>query len=351
MFEKMAQSLAATGQFEVHIIGYPAQKEHSYPDIYFHPSRQFRRLSLYRLLIPFLTLAKTWKLTPSAVIVTTHELLVFATLLKLTRPCKIIYDVQENYLRNILFLSTFPLVVRPFLALYVRMKEIITAPFISLFILSDIGYRNELTFMKKKCIVIENKVKRSAVRKAQSLQPNAPNIRLLFSGTLAKSTGVFIAIELAKSLHELDPRFILEIIGYCPQPDVLHRIKMAIEGYDFIRLTGGDHLVPHEKIMETIGKSHFGIISYPPNPSTENTLPTKLFEYIGSQLPILIVNYSYWLDQCEPYPAAVTFDPHAFDAGSLLQKMLSTMFYLKPPHSSVYWESEAEKFLTCITLL
>jgi hypothetical protein len=231
------------------------------------------------------------------------------------------------------------------------MKEILTAPFISLFILSDIGYRNELTFMKEKSIVIENKVKKSAVRKAQSLQQNESNIQLLFSGTLAKSTGVFTAIELAKKLHEVDKRIALEIIGYCPKPDVVNRIRKAIEGYEFIRLTGGDQLVPHEKIMETIGKSHFGIISYPPNPSTENTLPTKLFEYVGSQLPILMVNYTYWIDQCTPYPAAIAFDPDAINVHELHQKMVATRFYLEPPQPSVYWEIEAEKFINCIESL
>lgn len=350
MFEKMAQSLAATGQYEIHIIGYPSRETRQHPGVHFHPSRTFNRLSPYRLLIPYFSYAKAVRLNPCLVIITTHELLMFAWLLKLTTRCNIVYDVRENYLRNILFLSTFPLVVRPFLAIYVRIKEIVNTPFISRFILSDIGYQDELTFMRKKSIVIENKVKKSAICKARPLESNELHIRLLFSGTLATSTGIFTAIDLARRLHEIDQRISLEIIGYCPKPDVLHQIKSAIENTAFIRLTGGDQLVPHETIMEAIGRSHFGIISYPPNPSTRNTMPTKLFEYIGSCLPILLIDYAYWVEQCRPYSAAIPFDPKSIEPRQLLEEMLTKSFYEYEPGPGIYWESEADRFVNDIRI-
>lgn len=351
MFEKMALSLAVTGQYEIHIIGYPSRETRQHPAVHFHPSRTFNRLSPYRLFIPFLSFAKAVRLRPSLVIITTHELLMFAWLLKLTKRCKIVYDVRENYLRNILFLSTFPLIVRPFLAIYVRIKEILNTPFISRFILSDSGYQDELTFMKKKSVVIENKVKKSAIRKAHPLGSNALHIRLLFSGTLATSTGVFTAIDLARQLHEIDQRISLEIIGYCPKPDVMLQIKSAIENIGFIHLTGGDQLVPHETIMEAIGRSHFGIICYPPNPSTRNTIPTKLFEYMGSNLPILLINYAYWVEQCRPFSAAIPFDPKSIEPRQLLEEMLTKSFYQNEPGPDIYWESEAGRFVDEVRML
>ncbi len=188
-------------------------------------------------------------------------------------------------------------------------------------------------------------MKKSGIRKAQPLEPDARHIRLLFSGTLATSTGIFTAIDLARRLHEIDQRISLEIIGYCPKPDVLHQIKSAIQNITFIRLTGGDQLVPHETIMEAIGGSHFGIISYPPNPSTRNTMPTKLFEYLGSCLPILLINHAYWVGQCRPYSAAIPFDADSIEPRKLLEEMLTKSFYQHEPGPGIYWESEADRFV------
>lgn len=348
MFEKIGQSLANTGQCNIHILGYPSRNITHHPNICFCPSRSFRRLSLYRLLIPYLFFIKARKVNPHVVIITTHELLLFAWLLKVTCRARIIYDVQENYFRNILYLSTFPLIIRPLLAMYVRLKEMINAPFISHFILSDVGYQNELPFTKNKCIVIENKVKKSLVRKARPLEPTVRHIRLLFSGTLAKSTGVFTAIDLAKKLHELDSRISLKIIGLCLKEDVWQKIKSSIKDSTFIEVVGGDQLVPHEMIMEAIGTSHFGIIAYPPNPSTQNTMPTKLFEYIGSHLPILLISNASWIDRCKSYPAAIPFHPDQYNAVELLNKMINTSFYSSPAREDIFWEGEAQKLMALI---
>jgi len=347
MFEKMGLSLAESGQYDVHIMGYPGKSQHGHNDIHFHASKKFKRLSLYRLVVPFISLSKATKLNPSVVIITTHELLFFAWMLKLLKGTKIIYDVQENYMRNIFFLSTFPIFIRPFLALYVRVKEILHTPFISHFILSDYGYRDELTFMQKKSIVIENKVKRSSIIKSSGT-PEKNSVRLLFSGTLAESTGVFTAVELATQLHAVNSNVSLKIIGYCAQSNVLRQIKTVIEPLDFVQLEGGDQLVPHHRIMEVIGHSHFGIISYPPNPSTRNTMPTKLYEYLGSHLPILLINYRLWVDRCQPYPAAITFDPDRYEPGTILQQMLATQFYITHPEVDVFWENEAEKLFKAL---
>ncbi|HEX5168549.1 MAG TPA: hypothetical protein VFW11_05205 [Cyclobacteriaceae bacterium] len=348
MFEKMAQSLVETGRYEIHILGYPCRQIPNYPGVHFHPSMAFKRLSPYRLLIPFLSFVKAIQLEPSIVIITTHELLFFAWILKFVTGSKTVYDVRENYMRNILFLPTFSIFIRPLLAGYVRIKEVMNVPFISLFVLSDYGYKDEMIFMKKKSIVVENKVKKNSVR-ARRVNPTGRDIKLLFSGTLAESTGVFTAIELARKLHAVDQSIVLEIIGYCSKREVLTRIRKVIGPLPFIRLTGGDQLVPHDHIMQAISRAHFGIISYPPNPSTRNTMPTKLFEYIGSFLPILLINHPYWVNQCRRYNAAIPFDANEINAVDLLQKMRTGRFYNQQPSADIYWENEAVKLTKAIS--
>jgi hypothetical protein len=347
MFEKIGQTLADTGEYDIHIFGYPSAKDHNYPGIRFHPSLPFRRLEFRRLKIPFTIFPKALAINPDAIIVTTHELLFMAVVLKLFRGTSILYDIQENYFRNLRYLPSFPAFARPLLAAWVRFKEILVAPFVNGFILSDTGYLDELTFVKGKAKVIENKVKASSIRPPIQ-NPSGKATRLLFSGTLAESTGIFIALDLAEKLHELDAGVRLTIIGYCALEDTLRRINQAINAKDFIRLTGGDRRVPHDEIMAEVARSDFGIIAYPPNPSTKNTVPTKLYEYLGSQLPIVLITHPAWMERCARYSAAVVFDPTSIKAGALLEQMKNTTFYTTLPGDEVLWESEGRKLIELV---
>lgn len=347
MFEKMGQALADTGLYEVHIIGFPSDKPRAYPHLTLHPLQRFPRLGLQRILAPLRIFRKIREIDPGILIVTTHELLFSAVALKMMNKTSIVYDIRENYFRNILFLPSFPLVLRPFLAVWVRAWEKILSPFVDRMIVSEKGYLKELPFTASETVVIENKVKRHTIAPRVPTHPRN-GMKLIFSGTLAESTGVFTAIQLATTLHESDPDLTLTIIGYCAQRETLQRIKELTDGRDFIRLEGGDRLVPHDEIMSAIASADFGIIAYPPNPSTRNTVPTKLYEYLGSQLPILLINHPPWMELCAPYAAALIFDPRFIKSETLLPQMRTPRFYTSPPGDDVFWEPEGRKLVALV---
>jgi hypothetical protein len=339
MFEKLGITLSEL--YEVHIIGFPARTNVT-KDIYFYPLHVFNRLSLRRLLAPWTILARVCRIRPHIFIITTHELLLPGVLAKWITGCKLIYDVQENYYRNIRYQDGFPLPIRPILAWWVKLKESLLKPFVDHYLLAERAYQAEMSFPPGRFTIIENKLK-----KPPSLPRDHQDksiIRLLFSGTLSESTGVFTAIALADALHHIDPRIRLTIIGYAPLNLTYERIHDITRDKNFVTLIGGDKLVPHHDVMHAIAAANFGIISYPPNPSTENSIPTKLYEYLGSKLPILLINNATWVNRCAPYPAAVVFDAHQLDAKTLLKMMSETVFYRSEP-DDVYWQSEADRLL------
>ena len=347
MFEKMGQTLADTGNHEVHIIGFPSDKSHAYPNLILHPLQRFPRLGIQRVLAPFRIFRMIREINPDLLIVTTHELLIAAVAVRMMDKTPIIYDIRENYFRNILFLPSFPIFFRPILALWVRAWEKILSPFVNHMIVSEKGYLKELPFTGEGTVVIENKVKRDAIAPHTHTHPGT-GMNLIFSGTIAESTGVFTAIQVATTLHESDPEVTLTIIGYCAQRETLQRIMALIADRDFIRLEGGDRLVPHDEIMSAIASADFGIIAYPPNPSTRNTVPTKLYEYLGSQLPILLINHPPWMELCAPYGAALIFDPRFVRSEILLPQMRTTTFYTTPPGDDVFWEGEGRKLVELV---
>lgn len=344
LYEKIGLSLACSKKYDVHIIGF-ASTGAPHPAVTPHPFRPFSRISLGRLLAPWRILFTTLRLKPDVLIIATHELLYLALLLKLTTKCKVIYDVQENYYWNILFTPAFPLLIKPFVAFYVRGKETLCARYIDHFFLAERGYEQELKFPGNRYTVLENKVRiNQAERPSADEVPLKTTIQLIFSGTLAETTGVFVAIDLAVKLHVMDERFRLTIIGFCAQHRVLEKIRLLIRPRPFIQLIARDRPVPHAEIFRHIRKADFGLITYQINPSTMNSIPTKLYEYLGFKLPILLVNHKPWVDFCYPYSAAVVFDPHHFDAGEVYKEMLEKTFYTAEPEA-VYWEAEEPALL------
>jgi len=345
MFDKIGVSLSK--KFEVYCIGAPISakdgtKSHTNPSVLELPS--VNRLSVSRIFAPFKVLAKVIKLRPSLIIICTHELIFISFLARALIGCLVIYDVQENYYRNIRYGNSFPIYLRHLIAVYVRSKERMSTLFTCHYFLAEKGYEHEMTFFGKKRTVLENKVIGPLAITAPKKSKNENLIKLLFTGTLAETTGIFIAIDLAKKLHESDNRVHLEIIGYSSKSETLMLIRSKIQHHPFIQLKGGNSIVPHENILSAIHKADFGIISYPSNPSTINSIPTKLFEYLGHRLPILLIDHPLWVKVCEPYNAAIPFNPETFSATEVLTAIRRGTFYTTLPQD-VFWSSEEKKLL------
>jgi len=324
MFEKMGVSLAQSGQYEVHIIGYPSDSSIGDPNVHFHPLPRFKRLSIARVIARIKALKFIIEVKPELLIVTTHELLEVAILIRILFGTKIIYDIQENYWRNILFTDAFPKIIRPLIALFVRLKEWMASPFFSQFLLAEKCYENELGFIKNKFAVIENKCK---VPPGFQRKPNKEFIELIFTGTIAESTGIFQAITLAKKLHAAESKIRLTIIGYCSRQKVLLQIEDEVSKNPFIRLIGGKNLVSHSVIMSAIATANFGIISYPISRHTENRIPTKLYEYLACQLPILLQNHKPWIETSKPFDAAIEINLEQSHIEPILKQIFIRSFY------------------------
>ncbi len=346
MFEKIGKSLARVPEYEIFIIGYPSQQPPYNAGIKFIPHPNFHRLSLRRLLIPLLTMKNIIKVKPDALIVNTHELLIVAVTFKILFGMRIIYDVQENYWRNIVWTDTFPPIIRHLLALWVRGKETLLAGFFHLFILAEKGFEKEMKFLKNNFIILENK---SSLPEGRTRLKSSGSIRLLFSGTISESTGVFQAIDLARALYQLDNSIELLIIGYCAVPATLKKIHHLIQDKSYITLIGGDQLVPHEDIVAQLYCSDFGIICYPSSPHTENKIPTKLYEYLSARLPIILQDYKPWIERCAPFQAAIPVQfSSPLDATTLLYRMNQSTFYTASP-TDVTWSAEEKKLLDAMS--
>jgi glycosyltransferase involved in cell wall biosynthesis len=264
-------------------------------------------------------------------------------LYKLIKGKKLIYDVQENYFRNLVYTSSFPPVLKHVLAVGVRSLEYLTRPFVNHYFLAEKNYEKEFSFTKNKNTVLENKLRKESVKLRIPRLDNT--IQLLYTGTISENYGIFEAVNLTKELYLLDSKIRLKIVGFAPQKEVFEKLKLKITGNAFITLVGGNAFVSHNEILNFIATSDFGLISYRPDKSTENCIPTKLYEYLAYGLPFLISSNPLWLELTERYKAGIEIDFSKPDVEKILSRIKENKFYANEPGEEIFWNENIIKLM------
>jgi glycosyltransferase involved in cell wall biosynthesis len=341
MTGKMGTSLAGAG-YSVSIIGFaPAGVLPS--GLSYYSLGEFPRLSLRRYLARWRAFQLAFTCRPHLFIFSTHELIFPALLLKVLLGTRVVYDVRENYYRNIRHSEGLFAAWRWPLALFVRGIEKVTAPMMDYFFLAEKGYESEFRFHRGGWTVIENKAFLPPA--SSGFSPRGWN--LLFSGTLSESTGVFRAIQLAATLHARQPAVTLTIVGYAATSNVQKRIRGEAEAKPYIRLIGIETHVPHGDIVAQIQQARAGIIAYLPMPHTLNSVPTKLFEYLTASLPILCDSGWPWISRFEASRPFVTVRFDHPDAEAILDALTQRSFYPAPAREAS-WQTEAPRLLAAV---
>ena len=340
MYEKIGKSLALLPNTEIHIAGYKSAVE-SVPNQFFYPIFSSSRLSFKRFLAPWKFAKIALKVKPDTIIVSTHELLIVTYLYKILFGGIIIYDVQENYRNNILYTGVYPPLIKHILAYYVRIKEKVCSKKIDGFLLAEKTYETELSgFIKSPCLILENKYKGCPNSKREIVRIHeGGKIRMLYSGTIAASYGVFEAVDLAIRLYLLDYRFELTIIGYAPSCRDLNHLTSRITPYPFIQLIGGSKPVPHAEILSAIESHQVGLLPYRQNESTAERVPTKLFEYLLNKLPVISSQNPIWEKYIHDFQAGFSIPFNKLPtAKELKEKIIEQDFYTQGNPQELIWE-------------
>lgn len=348
MYEKMALSLSQTNKYEINIIGFTAKNLPQVQGIKFHKLGQFTRLSLQRFLAPWRAWRHAYQLKPSLLIICSHELLLPGLCLKILTGCSLIYDVQENYWRNILYGQGFPLLLRPLVATWVRGQELLSRLWVDRYILAEAAYYKEMPFLPSNSLVLPNKYvppAQSAVNPPPIAQPKASGLRILISGTLSAVYGTLEALSLANNVSNQVPELEWHIIGYAPDPAYARKIRQLAANKPHIKLEGIDHFVPHQEIVAAIEAADVAYIPYIPNRSTENCLPSRFYEYAWHRLPMIYPPNALWRNFMEQYEAGFCLlSPSPTQFVGLLEQLRTQDFYSKHQTAAFEWSAEAPKF-------
>ncbi|MBD2716852.1 hypothetical protein KBK19_17545 [Microvirga sp. STR05] len=349
MFGKFGRTLTSRPNTIVHVAGRQAPHPAEAPaTLHTHALLNGTRLSWERLGAQVRYWRLLQHLQPQLVLVHAPELLPLTLLWHLLKPGRrFLYDVRENYALNIRTQQVYPAWLRGLLAGTVRILETLAARRAAKVLLAERSYADELPFAQPEhTVVLENKYQpysgEALVTQPRQLPMPGQPLRLLYSGTISELNGVFEAVRFTRELQRYWPATQLTIIGFCQQPEVLARLQTLLANDTSITLIGGNKLVPHDRIVEEIQRSHLGLLPYREHPSSWRCIPTKLYEYLAQGLPMLLPPNPLWLQVAQRHRAGL---PVHFPAvpEQLPEQLTSYQFYPQGIPTDAFWQSEAIK--------
>lgn len=346
LYGKIGQSLAkAYPQDQFHFVGFrpkqtPPEVAHN---VHLHPLYHFKRLSWRRIGAGIRFFRKLWRLKPDIIVVATFELLLPAYVYSWFCKVKLVYDVQENYARNVRYTQVFPEVLRLPLALGIRGIERLVHRCIKQYLLAETCYAQEMPFLQGKSTVIANKIS----LRVEGTPPHRTKGLLVYSGTVSGAYGVFRAINWATKLHQRQTHICLLIVGHCPQERDWQRLQQLAEKHAFVQLEISQTPVPHQKIVYWLQQAQFALLPYQINRSVKNRIPTKFYECVALKTPMLVQHNEAWEDFVTRYKAGklLNFDDLA-QATQQWETANQQGFYQGIEDiSDVYWAEESIKLL------
>lgn len=250
------------------------------------------------------------------------------------------YDVQENYSKNIRHNTTLPAFIGPIAAYLVRLTEALGRPFIDAHLLAEQCYHWEMPGLRN-AIVLENKALlpehfRPAFRLAD---PSAT--KFLLTGTITPAYGVIEAITWFLQLLKTVPRAQLHILGHCPMKSIEEKLQKQACADQRIRLEISPGPLPKQQIDEALRAADVLLLPYRSLPSIVDKIPTKLYEGIALQKPVLISNNPLWGEILNRYPAGMEINFNDLqDLPSTWLRFSSMPFYQRKPGEEIAWQVE-----------
>ena len=339
----MAQSLVHTGKFSVNILGFYSNTHSSFRDIKFHHLNRLNSRSLARLLSNSSVFLRLLKIKPTIIIVCTPEVAPACLLYKLLFPVvKLVYDIQENYSRNIVHHHPSKKIVGKALAVIVDFIEKKLAYHANLLLIAERGYFLEKPWLNKHPhLLLENKV----LPQARTEKPKiSDTITIVYTGTISTMYGIWDALRFTDQLRSaLKGKLQFLLLGHVTQNNTYQQLQTALVNRPWIIANISLNPVPHQLLLKAIQTANFGIVSHQILPSIENCFPTRIWEYMHYQLPFFIQNHPPWVDYCRPWKCSVpvNFASNDWPMDEFIQQMENTKFYTQGFPSSIYWEEKA----------
>jgi glycosyltransferase involved in cell wall biosynthesis len=347
IFFKMALSQVEAG-YKVSIIAQDdAKAPYERAGVTIIPIGIFGRMNWRRVFFKRIIQKKALALKADFYQIHAVELLEIGKRLKKELPnSKVVWDMHEDYVANILFADYYAKSIRNFLAKRVKAVQSDFCTWGDGLILAEECFDKILDFPKSKTAILRNKYQAPSSKFAALENPENLPI-LLYTGTIAENWGIIRALELLEILNKRRP-VMLVIAGHSQNHEILDDIDEFLDennlSWNCICIGGKDY-VPFEEIVGLIQNCTLGLALYDPKANIKDRIPTKFYEFMANNKPLLFTSNSTWnaLNDRLGFGMAIDWPPTESQIDEIEKRFLAGTEVQSSPIPEVEWSWKTEK--------
>jgi glycosyltransferase involved in cell wall biosynthesis len=232
------------------------------------------------------------------------ELLPVGVLLKLLKRTKVIYDVHEDYGKQMLSKLYIPRIMRKGVGFLVRTVESFCSKLFDAIIAATDDILEKFSFHKRAVTVRNFPILANFCVEGQKRKIESKVFSLIYVGGLNEIRGItqiVRALDFINSNNQLK----LTLCGDFYPSDYEHKLR-SLKGFKKVEYLGW---VKPYKIPNLLGRHDAGIVCFLPEPNHINAMPNKIFEYMAAGLPIIASNFPLWKEIVEGNGCGICVNP------------------------------------------
>ncbi len=230
------------------------------------------------------------------------ELIPWVVKLKKKTRARVIYDVHEDYPKQILSKYWIPKILRKIISIFINFYEKRMVKNFDYVI--TVGEEIEERFRKNNSNVetIKNFPDVEKFRNIKKEKNNESIFNLIYIGGISKVRGIN---QLVQAMEYLPKEVKLTLFGKFSPEEYKEEVK-KIKGFEKTEYLGW---ISFDKMPYQLFKSDIGVICFLPEPNHINSCPNKLFEYMVAELPVIASNFPSWKEIVEGNNCGICVNP------------------------------------------
>jgi len=272
------------------------------------------------------------------------ELIPVGLALKALTSARVVYDIHEDYPRQILSKAWIPAIFRKPIAWGMGLLERIAASFFDGLVAATPGIARR--FPPAKTVVVSNfpRVKELTSQEETAPYQGRPNW-VVYVGSIASVRG---AVEMVKAVARANAPTQLVLAGRF-ESTALQQALSGLPGWQRTRFVGW---LDRRQVRDLLGKARVGLVLLHPLPRYQEAWPVKLFEYMAAGIPFIASDFPLWrelgdgaglfVNPLEPQAIAQAMDwllMHPEEAEAMGRRGRESVL------EKYNWEAEARKLL------
>ncbi|MBI4722606.1 MAG: glycosyltransferase family 4 protein [Candidatus Stahlbacteria bacterium] len=232
------------------------------------------------------------------------ELMPVGILLKLFTGKRIIYDVHEDYAKQILSKPYIPKIARRDIAFLINLMEGISSRFFDAIVTATDDILKNFSYHKKAISVKNFPIVADFSDIKRNTNDNKGFFNLIYVGGLTEIRGI---TQMIQALEFINSQKVVKLI-LCGKfyPQSYEKQIKSRKGFENVEHLGW---IRPQEVPEKTTQSDVGIICFLPEPNHINAMPNKLFEYMACGLPVIASNFTLWKEIVEENNCGICVNP------------------------------------------